>query len=194
MGLVTIHHNPGMRHVAQRAGDDPQLGRSSRTSSNISNARRTSAAAGRSCSPARASPSARSCARRARPITISASAIRRSPTMRCSTRSRRIRSSSIALWLSRRRACASVAPGNGSRSVAAAARPVDQGRRRARDRLSRAAHRDGLEPDCPLFERYLTIWVALWIVAGVVLGHVSRASFMRSSRWRSPGSISRWRF
>ena len=37
---VIIYHNPAMRNVAQRARDDPQFRASSRTSSNISNARR----------------------------------------------------------------------------------------------------------------------------------------------------------
>ena len=38
------------------------------------------------------------------------------------------------------------------------------------------------------FERYLTAWVALCIVAGVALGHF-RLSSMRSARPKSPRSL-----
>lgn len=38
------------------------------------------------------------------------------------------------------------------------------------------------------FERYLTVWVALCIVAGVALGHFFRQFFMQSDLLKSPGS------
>ena len=44
-----------------------------------------------------------------------------------------------------------------------------------------------------VFERYLTLWVALCIVAGIALGHLFPGVFQGSARWRWPGSTCRWR-
>ena len=43
------------------------------------------------------------------------------------------------------------------------------------------------------FERYLTVWVALCIVAGIALGHVLPGVFHAIGAPRSPRSICRWR-
>jgi ACR3 family arsenite transporter len=37
------------------------------------------------------------------------------------------------------------------------------------------------------FERWLTLWVFLCIVAGIALGQVFPAASRRSAGWRSPG-------
>ena len=53
-----------------------------------------------------------------------------------------------------------------------------QGRRTTRDRKSRAPRRRCIrKPLMSLFERYLTLWVALCIVAGVALGHLAPGVF-----------------
>ncbi len=49
-------------------------------------------------------------------------------------------------------------------------------------------------PVMSLFERYLTVWVALCIVAGVALGHLAPGVFHAiGAAWKSPRSICRWR-
>ena len=44
-----------------------------------------------------------------------------------------------------------------------------------------------------LFERYLTVWVALCIVAGIVLGHLAPSVFHAIGARKSPRSICRSR-
>ncbi len=39
-----------------------------------------------------------------------------------------------------------------------------------------------------IFERYLTLWVALCIVAGITLGHLLPAIFQYFRRWHGGGS------
>ena len=43
------------------------------------------------------------------------------------------------------------------------------------------------------FERYLTLWVALCIVAGIALGHVMPGVFHAIGSAEIAGSICRWR-
>jgi arsenite transporter len=44
-----------------------------------------------------------------------------------------------------------------------------------------------------VFERYLTLWVFLCILAGIGLGISSMARSRPSAGWRSPRSTCRWR-
>ena len=44
-----------------------------------------------------------------------------------------------------------------------------------------------------IFERYLTLWVALCIVAGVAAGHFFPGFFRRSVPLNMPKSTCRWR-
>lgn len=46
-------------------------------------------------------------------------------------------------------------------------------------------------PAMNLFERYLSVWVALCIAIGILLGQVMPASFALSAVWRLPASICR---
>ncbi len=48
-------------------------------------------------------------------------------------------------------------------------------------------------PALGVFERYLTLWVALCIVVGIALGHLLPAPFRPSVGWKSPRSTCRWR-
>ena len=43
-----------------------------------------------------------------------------------------------------------------------------------------------------VFERYLTLWVFLCIVAGIVLGQVAPGRSRPSAAWRWPGQICWW--
>jgi ACR3 family arsenite efflux pump ArsB len=43
-----------------------------------------------------------------------------------------------------------------------------------------------------VFERYLTVWVFLCIVAGIALGHCCRACSRPSAAWKWPRSTCPW--
>jgi ACR3 family arsenite transporter len=43
-----------------------------------------------------------------------------------------------------------------------------------------------------VFERYLTVWVFLCIVAGIALGQLCPARSRPSAAWKSPRSTCRW--
>ena len=196
---------PGLRHVAQRAGADPQQRRSSR---DVIEYLKTPPSRDELREPDRgawASRCATCCAAKARPTTSWDSTIRRwtddqlidahdgapDPDQPADRGDAEGREAVPALR-------------GGARSPAAAAGRVRQGGRRARrrrdgDRAGRvriadAAVADTRTPALGTFERYLTLWVALCIVAGIALGQLlPGACSTPSAAPRSRRSTCRWR-
>ena len=82
----------------------------------------------------------------------------------------------------------------GSRFAAAATRTIHQGRRRARDRRSRTARRNGIGiPQCPC-SNAISPCGSPCASSRALSSAISRqAYFMRSARRKSPRSTCRWR-
>ena len=59
-----------------------------------------------------------------------------------------------------------------------------------RPRRCRFSRTNASKPAIGFFERYLTVWVALCIVGGILLGQLLPSSFRRSAAWKWRRSIS----